>query len=352
MRFGYGARAAGLLLLLTALITAGGCGYKSEPVPPESVVPRPIDDLRYSIDETGVQLTWSYPVKTVKGSEIVDIDSFEIYRAVVPLSDICKTCPIPFGDPIEIPGGVTSEGGKRRTAEYRTSLLRSGHKYFFKVKSRTSWWADSANSNIVSFLWHIPASAPEGLAVVADDSKISLSWSPVTTLIDGTATGGAVTYQVLRSQAGKAFETVGESVSPTRFVDSRVINGQKYFYKVQSQLSVEGNIVNGGMSKVASAIPIDKTPPPPPSGVRAVQTGSAIKVFWDQSTDPAVAGYRVYRRAADKKKAELIGEVKSAFTLFVDNEPPEDTRVFYSITAIDQSTPVNESDFSREATIR
>jgi len=352
MKIGFSARVAGSVFLLAAVLTVGGCGYKSDPVPPESVVPRAIDDLRYSIDESGVRLTWSYPVKTIKGSEIVDISSFDIYRAVVPLSDICSTCPIPFGEPIEIPGGVTSEGGKRRVAEYRTALLRSGHKYFFKVRSRTSWWADSIDSNIVSFLWHIPAVAPEELTLVEDDSRISLSWKPVTTLIDGSTAESAITYQVLRSQGGKDFETIGSSVADPKFIDSRVINGQKYFYKVQSQLIVESNLVDGGVSEVVSGSPIDKTPPPPPSGLRAVHTGSAIKIFWDPSSDTAVAGYRVYRRSADKKKPELIGEVKPEFTLFVDNQPPKDTRVFYSITAIDGSTPANESDFSREATIR
>ncbi len=352
MKIGFGARVAGSVFLLTVMLAAGGCGYKSNPVPPESVVPRAIDDLRYSIDESGVRLTWSYPVKTIKGREIIDISSFDIYRAVVALPDICNTCPIPFGEPIEIPGGVTSEGGKRRSAEYRTALLRSGHKYFFKVRSRTSWWADSIDSNIVSFLWHKPAVAPENLVIAEDDSRISLSWQPVTTLIDGSAADGDITYQVLRSQGGKDFEAIGPSVSETKFIDSQVINGQKYFYKVQSQLVVEGNIVNGGMSESVSGSPIDRTPPPPPSGIRAVHTGSVIKVFWEPSSDPAVAGYRVYRRPADKKKPEMIGEVKPEFTLFQDNEPPENIRVFYSITAIDGSTPANESDFSREATIR
>ena len=261
MKIGYGARAAGSVFLLTALLTVGGCGYKSEPVPPESVVPKAIDDLRYSIDDSGVRLTWSYPVKTIKGTDIADISSFDIYRAVLPLSDICATCPIPFGEPIEIPGGVTSEEGRRRTAEYRTSLLRSGHKYYFKVRSRNSWWADSANSNVVSFLWHIPAAAPEELAAAADDSRISLSWKPVAALIDGSAADGDITYQVLRSQGGKEFEQLAASISQPQYVDSKVINGQKYFYKVQSQLNVQGNVVNGGMSEVVSSSPIDKTPP-------------------------------------------------------------------------------------------
>jgi len=352
MKIGYGVRLAGSVFLFAALLTAGGCGYKNDPIPPENIVPVAIDDLRYTIDESGVRLTWSYPVKTIKGSDIVDIASFDIYRAVVPLASYCDTCPIPFGEPIEIPGGATSESGKRKNAEYRTSLLRSGHKYFFKVRSRTSWWADSANSNIVSFVWHIPTSAPQNVTAEADDSRITLSWAPVTTLIDKSPVDGTLTYQVLRSEGGKAFEPLGDSLTKTRFVDSRVINGKKYFYKVQSQLLYEGDVVDGGVSDVIAASPIDKTPPPPPSGVRAVQTGSTIKVFWEPSEGSDIAGYRIYRRSAKDKKAELVGEVASAFTIFEDNNAPENIRVYYSITAFDQASPENESDYSREATIR
>ena len=341
-----------MVFLATIVLAAGGCGYKNDPVPPNSVVPRAIDDLRYSIDDSGVLLTWSYPVKTIQGKEIVDIDSFEIYRAVVPLADICRNCPIPFGEPVEIPAGVTSESGKRRVAEYRTSLLRSGHKYFFKVRSRNCWWADSADSNIVSFLWHIPAVAPENVVAVPDDSRISLSWSPVSTLIDGSKADGTISYQVLRSQGGKEFQEIGDLMTGTTFVDSPVLNGKKYFYKIQSQLTFQGQAVAGGVSEVVNATPIDKTPPPPPTGVRAVETATSIKVFWEPTGDEDIAGYRIYRRTADQKKPEQIGAVEEAFTLFVDNNPPAGKRVYYSVTAIDQSEPANESDFSREATIR
>ena len=39
MKIGNGARAAGAVFVLALLLTAGGCGYKTDPVPPESVVP-------------------------------------------------------------------------------------------------------------------------------------------------------------------------------------------------------------------------------------------------------------------------------------------------------------------------
>ena len=44
-----------------------GCGYKTDPVLPRKWFHEPIDDLSYSVDETGVTLSWTYPEKTVNG---------------------------------------------------------------------------------------------------------------------------------------------------------------------------------------------------------------------------------------------------------------------------------------------
>ncbi len=348
MKIGNGARVAGSVFLLALLLTSGGCGYKTDPVPPASVVPKAIDDLRYTIDETGVRLTWTYPVETVKGTDLMEISAFDLYRAVIPLSDLCETCPIPFGDPLEIPGGVTTDANKKRVAEYRTSLLRSGHKYYFKVRSRTSWWADSPDSNIVSFVWHVPTSAPSGVTVKPADSRISLSWQPVTSLIDGRAADGAVSYQVFRSEGGKDFISIDDPSTKVSFTDNQVVNGQKYFYKVQSLLSYQGNLVNGGVSDVVSAVAVDKTPPARVTGVTALETKSGVKIFWNPVKDSQVTAYRVYRRAEGQKTGKLLGEVSSSYTLFVDNNAPAGVRVYYSVTALDQATPANESALSVE----
>ncbi|MCI5145287.1 MAG: hypothetical protein D3923_07085, partial [Candidatus Electrothrix sp. AR3] len=98
------------LILLTGL---AGCGYKTLPMAPQAVVPLPITDLRYELSEKGVALYWSYPRDTVTGDDLDEIDSFTLYRAEVPEEDYCDTCPIPFGPPINLPGGsLPDKGGK------------------------------------------------------------------------------------------------------------------------------------------------------------------------------------------------------------------------------------------------
>lgn len=348
-----GVRVAGFFLVAGSL-TLGGCGYKNQPVPPDSVVPVAVNDLRYAIDESGLTLNWTFPTKNVAGNDLTDVQSFELYRAVVPMEDYCGSCPIPFGEPIAIDGGLTSDSEKgTRQATYKSALLRSGHKYFFKVRSRISWWADSADSNIVSFVWHVPAKAPAELMVDAQDSLISLSWMPVTTMVDGKDLGDIdIRYQILRSENGKDFSPVGELVAENSFKDTRVMNGKSYSYKVQSFMLIDEENVEGGVSDAVTGSPVDMTPPVVVAGVTAIASDDDIKVIWNPSSDEDVAAYRIYRRLADQNKPEMIGEVKAIYTIFVDDNVPAGQRAYYSVTAVDNSSKANESILSREATVR
>ncbi len=350
MKIAFGVHRAGALLLVGALFF-GGCGYKTLPVPPENIVPKAIEDLRYSVDEKGVILTWSYPVETIKETDLTDVASFEVYRAVVSIDSYCATCPIPFGEPIVVPGGMISKDGRRK-GTYESALLRSGEKYFFKVRSRTSWWAASADSNIVTFVWHMPAKAPEGLQAIGGDHSVRLQWQPATQLMDGQKLDLPVQYQVLRSLDGNAFAELGVAGKETNYTDNSVQNGQKYFYKIQSVFQVDGNVVGGGMSEVTTAVPVDLTPPEAPTGVTVVATSNGFKVFWENSPANDLQGYHVYRRAADQKKKERIGDVEAIYTIYEDNTVSADGQFYYSVTAYDRTKPANESKSSAEVTVR
>ncbi len=344
-------RIAGTMLLTGVLFLAGGCGYKTTPVPPDSIVPKAIEDLRYTVNEKGVTLKWSYPKKTIRGTDLSDVASFDLYRAVVPLKDYCSTCPIPFSDPIQIAGGVVDPEGNRQ-ATYETVLLRSGHKYFFKVSARTSWWAAGADSNIISFVWHTPAKGPQGVIAKASDSSAMISWEPVVELMDGQVANYPIRYLVQRSKDEKSFKTIGEATAGTKYFDRALKNGVTYYYKIQSILMVDDNPVNGGFSNTVSVVAVDQTPPAPPSGVTVVQTDGGVKIFWDKSREVDVKGYRIYRREAVDKKITKIGDVSGIYTIFEDTSVPEDKTCYYSVTAYDGADIPNESERSQEAGAR
>ncbi|PIE63703.1 MAG: hypothetical protein CSA26_11635 [Desulfobacterales bacterium] len=345
-------RVAGAFLVAGALVCTASCGYKTPPVSPDTVVPMAIEDLRYTLEDGGIQLNWSYPVETVKGSVIEDISRFDLYKAEIAMDEYCPTCPIPFGAPIELAGGPCLDGEQRRKASYDFGDVRSGYKYFFKVRSRKGWIADSEDSNIVSFVYYRPASSPEGLSGVAGDGEIKLSWQPVTTLSDGSRVVGKVSYQVLRSVGGKDFLPLGEAVDGVSFTDTSVRNGQKYFYTVKSLMEYQGEIVEGSVSEDISVTPVDLTPPVPPGGIRAISVSRGTKIFWERVDSSDLGGYKVYRRPANRDDYTLLATVDPAFASYVDLEGNGSVRYYYAITAIDKATPPNESVKSREATVR
>lgn len=352
MNLGRGVHIAATLSLGAALLVSGGCGYKNLPVPPESVVPVAVQDLRYVVDDKGVKLSWTFPVETIRGGELAEIPTFEVYWAEISLKDYCGTCPVPYTKPIEVPGGVTSVEGKKRTASYANTQLSPGRKYFFKVRSRTSWWAASDDSNVVSFVWNVPANAPQALTAKASDRQVALQWQAVSQLQDGSAVQLPLQYQVLRSGEGKDFTAVGDPTSATTFVDRDVRNGQKYNYKVQSLMILDGEKVDGGVSEVIAANPVGQTQILPPAGVKVVEAAGGTKIVWEASATKDIGGYKVYRRSADRDDFELIGEVEAQFTIFIDKTAETDIRYYYVVTAVSSAAEPLESVKSREATSR
>lgn len=342
----------GVAAVFTALVALGGCGFKDKPVPPQQVLPQPVTDLRYELTEKGVTLYWSYPVETVTGDDLTNISEFLMYRAVVPVESYCETCPIPFGKGITLPGGALPDEG-RKTASYTARLLRPGNLYFFKVRSKSGWWAESADSNIVRFLWNTPVMAPEDLTVTAGDRMNTLTWQPAEKHLDGTPIEEVVTYQVRRSTGGGPFQEIGKPQQGTTYVDRDVANNRKYFYQVQAISMYPQGAVGGGISKNVAATPLDRTPPAAPVDVQGVRTEAGIKIFWSHVPEKDLKGYRVYRRLPGDEAPQLVGEVLLPFNMFIDRQPPRQAaRIYYSVSSFDTRTPANESASSPEVMIQ
>ncbi len=342
-----------MLIALTSL-SLSGCGYKDQPIPPQQVIPLPITDLSYKLDESGVTLSWSYPRETVTGRDIIDIVSFKIYRAVISPQDYCPGCPVPFAAPIIIAGEALT-GDNRKRVDYQTSLLRPGNMYLFKVRSVAGWWAESEDSNIVSFYWQVPPLAATNLRASPQDSSIHLSWQPVTTRLDNTPVSGVIHYQVYRNRniGNSPFHALGEPVTETSFVDSDTINRKKYSYKIQTLAVYSHGTVSGGISDSVSASPFDLTPPPIPSGIRTISTSGGVRVFWEPVQSEDIYAYLIHRRLEGEKTAKKIGMVKAPFNMYMDSEAPErSTKVFYSVSSIDNNIPGNESLRSAEIQVR
>ncbi|WP_417910769.1 hypothetical protein [Candidatus Electronema sp. PJ] len=155
---------AAALLLLTGGLT--GCGYKTLPVAPSAMIPRPVTDLSYELTGNGAVLRWTFPDRTASGEKLTELDSFQLYRAEVPVEDYCETCPIPFAAPITVAGGSLPNKGSRQ-GSWEDAPMQPGRKYFFKLRSRTGWLSESDDSNLITFVWEKPSARPKQEAAPA-----------------------------------------------------------------------------------------------------------------------------------------------------------------------------------------
>jgi uncharacterized protein len=333
-----------LFLLLAG--AAGGCGKKTPPVPPNTVLPAAISDLQGVVDEKGVTLSWSYPRRTVRGERLpYRIEGFYLSRAVIPPGEECPGCPIPFGPPVEIKG-APEEGGRM---VYREALLRPGHRYVYQVRSRAGLLVVSEGSNTVSLLWDTPLMAPADFRIEAGDRQLALRWQPPPALLDGSPVEGPLRYQLYRSLDGESFAPLGGLLDALEHVDSGVRNERTYHYQVRGVRLLDGSPAAGLPSAVLAATPRDLVPPAAPGHVAVVPTETGVRVLWEAVSDADLAGYRIYRRSAAMPGAVLIGEVGAASLSYVDAALPAGPEIWrYSVTAFDRARPANESAASME----
>jgi len=345
---GCGTRLRSIILALAILaLPLGGCGFKDKPVPPQHVVPKAVLDLQVDLDEKGATLSWSYPKETVTGGDVEEIDGFELYRAEIPVDSYCTTCPVPYDTPITVPGGAAPPDGGR-TATYEVRGLRPGNLYFFKVRSTTGWWAESQDSNEVSFFWQTPPATPEGVTVTGGDGRNIVQWQPVGQRSDAAPATGAVRYQLYRGVDGGTITKTGEPVAAAAYTDTAVENGRVYTYQVQAISTYTQGMVTSSLSKTVEARPLDRTAPPVPGRVEGIRTEAGVKIYWDHADAGDLAGYRVYRRTAGESKPALAGEVNLPYNMFIDTKAPSGVPLFYSVSSIDTQSPGNESARSTE----
>ncbi|HIJ79780.1 MAG: fibronectin type III domain-containing protein [Desulfobulbaceae bacterium] len=336
-----------ILLALASLLVLGACGKKTRPVPPDTVLPAPITDLRAKLDEKGVTLTWSFPTRTVQGERLpYRLDGFRLLRAVVAEKDYCAGCPVTFGPAIDIKG----ESGAEGEVTYRETLLRPQHRYVYRVQSRAGWFVASADSNPVAVGWDTPLQAPRELAAEEGDQLLTLTWQPPAGLLDGTEVTDPVHYQILRSLNGEVFAEYGELVDGLSFVDRNVRNSTRYFYKIRAVRLHHETKAGGMATEPVVASPRDLQPPVPPQHVAVTAIEQGVKIYWEAVPETDLAGFHIYRRDPAKDKAEHVGEVGGASLSFIDKNLPNSSATwYYSVTAFDRARPANESSPSMEA---
>ena len=113
--------------------------------------------------------------------------------------------------------------------------------------------------------------APTGLAAVPGDARVTLSWNAVS---------GATSYRVYRGTASGSLSLLQSGVTATTFLDTGVVNGTTYYYKV-SAVNAAGE---SPQSAEVSATPQVAAPAAPSNLTATAVSTSQINLAWSDNS--------------------------------------------------------------------
>jgi hypothetical protein len=154
-------------------------------------------------------------------------------------------------------------------------------------------------------------------------------------------------YWVYRRDPGGAYEAplARAPLQVAAFTDETVAPGQSFCYVARLVAATEPVIESEPTSEVCLAVK-DVAAPAAPTGVAALVRDGAVELSWSPSSEPDLAGYRVYR-AREGATPERVGEVGAGESAFRDATLPAGAPHFYTVTAVDAAG--NESPHSAPA---
>lgn len=163
--------------------------------------------------------------------------------------------------------------------------------------------------------------------------------------------GGLAGFNVYRRRStersyGEPLRTLGRR--SRSFLDATAAFGERYIYTVTAVGSRRPVVVESRLAEEVEVDYRDRFSPPVPKGLVALAEAGRVRLVWEASDAPDVAGYRVFRRGPDSQGfVPLTAEPISA-TEHADRDLAPGASYSYRVTAVDELG--NESRPSDTAT--
>jgi len=280
------------------------------------------------------------------------------------LSDTTKLC---FTDYLRWSG---SEPDSHLVAGHWVKGPFPGKTYRYRVRAVSLTGLKSAPGSSVTVTPYdsTPPTAPVNINVAEVGDSLSISWDKVTKDVHGHR-DSVVAYRVYRYTStedtlgtfvGQVSHPHSDSILTVHLMDRTPGLGspyedRRYYYRIRS-VDAFGNLSE--LSAPIAGIVHDKTPPQPPTSLRAEGQQEYIALRWSRSPSRDVAGYNIYRGICGDTvigrerhviyPLHLIGSVDRPDSLtFMDRTVPKGSPICYryAVKAYDRSQ--NLSDTSR-----
>jgi RHS repeat-associated protein len=300
-------------------------GATATPVAPADTIPPPVPTgLSVDAGDGAVELSWS----AVSAS---DLAGYHVYRATSSSGPWTKV-----------------SGSATLGTSLTVSGLVNGTRYWFAVSSIDKSGNESAKSTSVT---GTPSEAedttappvPTGIGATPGINEVTVSWGAV-------SAPDLAGYNVYRatSSGGPWTKLTPAPLAPEddpAHVVTGLNGGTAYWFAVTSIDTTGNESARSSSVKATPATGVDETAPASPTNVNATPGDKKVTVTWNAVSDADLAGYNVYRAAAQagpwtKLNGSLLApqsERSYAITGLTNG-----TQYYFHVTAVDSSG--NESE--------
>lgn len=237
--------------ILAVVCLAGilaACGRKGPLVPPESLVPAPVADLKVEQQGDGFLVSWSPPGQQAGGGRLTGLAAFRLLRReVLPPAEDCEMCPNAYRTVASVdlsyPRGVRRADGRWY---YLDRDVVAGHTYQYRVVSVTADGSATppgppARRRLIAVL------APPHLSGEFSPVSVTLHWD-APALPAGAELLGFTVYRGGSAGFPPPTPLVRLAADEHSFEDLRVESAALYRYGVRSVVRVGGETVESPLS--------------------------------------------------------------------------------------------------------
>lgn len=371
--------------LAIAVVVLAACGKKGPPQPPLRPVPDRIADLKARYADGRVELTFTVPPANADGTTPAAIERVEIYRLAGDVAappappPVQPVQPPARGVPPPPPPGIGPAQIVQPANLRATILIRLPQQDEPAAKPAPAAPVQPAAGEIATFVDDVPAgtsdavvwryvaigvagrnrrsqpsptvAVPLGTRPTAP-SGVRLDYNERELLVAWTAAAPGDRFVVLdatdRSKPGPLPRLTAEPVpGPTHSLP--VVFGRQICVAVRT-VSVSGAVTTESVpSDAVCETPVDKFPPPAPTGLIAQADQGAVSLVWGASSSLDLAGYLVLRTAVPGDTLQPLMTTPIAATSFRDTTVRVGATYIYAVVAVDKSG--NRSSESNRQTL-
>mgnify|MGYP001043022400 CR=1 FL=1 len=328
-------RPAGTALAGILLVAAAACGKKGSLRPPEPRGPLAPRDVAARQEGPRVAVSFTMPDPRGPKESQAPVEAELVRLARPPGSsapaeaEAFRRAPV-----VAVIGGDPLPGGARlRVEDSSWTALQGGGvgwtlRYAVRVRDRHRRPSPLVVAHDLVPVAPLPP--PTGLAAEATAEGVRLVWNP--------PSDGPFLFNLYRSPAGEPFgeRPLNEDPVPsTEYLDAVVEVGRTYRYVVRTSAAGGAPYRESGSAGPIEVVAEDRFPPSAPTGLVAVQEGSAIRLFWNPNQERDLAGYRVERRLGTEGGWRPLGAGATAEPFYLDDEAAAGARAAYRVVAVD-----------------